>query len=327
MTVPVVAPRIVALSGGVGGAKLAWGLAQILPPEDLLIVANTGDDFVHLGLHVSPDIDSLVYALAGLGDAERGWGRAGESWNFMAALRALGEPDWFQLGDRDLAMHAARTRRLAVGETLSAITAVLASKLGVAHRIAPMSDQPIRTIVLTPDGELEFQHWFVREQCWPRVAGMRFVGAAAAQPSPTFATALASARLAAVVICPSNPFISIDPILAVPGVRSAIERLAVPVIAVTPIVGGKAVKGPAGKLLLELAGDASAVAVARHYGDMIDGLVLDARDVHEEPRVRALGLDVLAVDTIMHGPESKIALARATLEFAARLLKLSAAAE
>ncbi len=325
MTGALPAPRVLALSGGVGGAKLALGLSRVLPPDDLVIVANTGDDFEHLGLHVAPDIDSLVYALAGLNDTARGWGRADESWNFLAALRDLGGPDWFRLGDRDLAMHVARTERLRGGESLSAITASLARLLGIAHAIVPMCDRPVRTMVLTAAGELPFQRYFVAEHCAPRVLGFRFDGAAAARPSAAFAAALASPRLDCVVLCPSNPFISIDPILAIPGVRAALAALTAPIVAVSPIVGGRAVKGPAGKMLEELGHEISALGVARYYADLLDGFVLDAQDAPDLPAVRALGLAAGIERTIMHSVEDKIALAAAVLRFAAGL-RIDAAA-
>ena len=216
--------RCLALSGGVGGAKLALGLAHVLPPEDLLVVANTGDDFEHLGLLICPDIDTVTYTLAGIANPETGWGRADESWHFMETLAALGGETWFRLGDRDLALHMERTRRVAAGETLSAVTQDIGRRLGVRPSVAPMSDQPVRTIVETPDGPLPFQHYFVREQCAPHVTGFRFEGADTAKPAPAFAAALKNA-LDAIVICPSNPFISIDPILAIPGVRQALRRL------------------------------------------------------------------------------------------------------
>jgi len=321
------APKVVALSGGVGGAKLARGLAAVLEPDDLLIVANTGDDFEHLGLHISPDIDSLFYALARLNDAERGWGRKDESWNFMAALGALGGPAWFQLGDRDLATHVVRTQRLAAGESLTDVTAALANAFGIRHQIVPMSDQSVRTRVATPEGELDFQRYFVVEQCRPRVIGFRFVGAEGARPSPVFAAGLASPRLEAVVICPSNPFVSIDPILSLPGLRERLATLSAPVIAVTPIIGGAALKGPAAKMLAELGHEVSPVGVARRYVDLLDGFVLDARDAVEAARLRALGLAVVVTSTVMRDAEGQCALARAALELTATLRRRPAPVE
>jgi LPPG:FO 2-phospho-L-lactate transferase len=311
-------PRCLALSGGVGGAKLALGLAQVLPPEDLLVVANTGDDFDHLGLLICPDIDTVAYTLAGVSNPETGWGRAGETWSFMEAQAALGGETWFRLGDRDLAVHLERTRRTAAGETLSAVTADLARRLGVRTRIAPMSDTPVRTVVETPDGPLPFQHYFVREQCRPRVTGFRFEGAADAMPSPAFATALAGGP-EAVVICPSNPFISIDPILAVPGVRQGLGQCRAPVVAVSPIVGGRAIKGPTAKMMTELGLASGAVEVAEHYRGLIDGFVLDRSDADGAAAVERLGLAVLVTGTVMQSLDDKTRLARETLDFAKSL--------
>jgi LPPG:FO 2-phospho-L-lactate transferase len=311
-------PRCLALSGGVGGAKLALGLAQVLPPEDLLVVANTGDDFDHLGLLICPDIDTVAYTLAGVSNPETGWGRAGETWSFMEAQAALGGETWFRLGDRDLAVHLERTRRTAAGETLSAVTADLARRLGVQARIAPMSDTPVRTVVETPDGPLPFQHYFVREQCRPHVTGFRFEGAAAATPTPAFAAALAGGP-EAVVICPSNPFISIDPILAVPGVRQGLGQCRAPVVAVSPIVGGRAIKGPTAKMMTELGLASGAVEVAEHYRGLIDGFVLDRSDADGAAAVERLGLAVLVTGTVMQSLDDKTRLARETLDFAKSL--------
>ncbi len=311
--------HVIALCGGVGGAKLAFGLTQVLAPEDLTIVVNTGDDFEHLGLHVSPDIDTVIYTLAGLSDRERGWGLAGETWNFMASLKRLGGEGWFNLGDQDLAMHVERTRRLAAGETLSQITRTLAGALGLRHPIVPMSDQPVRTIVQTADGELAFQRYFVGEQCRPVATGVRFEGAEAAELSHGFRAALARPDLAAVVVCPSNPYLSIDPILAVPGVRTALAQLAVPIVAVSPIVGGQALKGPAAKLMRELGVEPGVTAVARHYGGLLDGLIIDQCDGADAAALRALSLEPLVAQTIMTSDDDRVRLAREALAFAAEL--------
>ncbi len=238
---------VVALSGGVGGAKLALGLARIVPPEALTVIANVGDDFEHLGLAISPDIDTLTYVLAGLDDTARGWGRRGESWAFMAALAELGGESWFNLGDRDLALHVERTRRLRAGETLSQVTADIARRLGIGPRILPASDDPVRTVVDTADGPLAFQHYFVREQCRPAVRGFRYDGADRARAQPEALAALAAPDLQAVVICPSNPYISVDPILAIPALRRALADCAAPVVAVSPIVGGSGAQGAGGQ--------------------------------------------------------------------------------
>lgn len=313
------APRWVVLSGGVGGAKLALGLAHALPPESLLIVANTGDDFEHLGLTVCPDIDTLVYTLSGLANPETGWGRAGDGDGFMRALAQLGGETWFFLGDGDLAMHVERTRRLRAGETLTEVTAALAERLGVRARIVPMSDDPVRTIVATSDGELAFQHYFVRERCRPTVTGFRFEGADRARAQPEILAALADPALEAVLIAPSNPYISIDPILAVPGLRSALEACRAPVVAVSPIVGGRAVKGPTAKMMAELGLAPSAVAAARHYAELIAGFVLDREDADAAEEVRALGVEPLVAATLMTTLDDRVRLARESVDFARTL--------
>ena len=270
--------RVLALCGGVGGAKLAHGLAMALAADELSVVVNTGDDFRHLGLYVAPDLDSVMYALAGLSDPLRGWGRRDETWRFMAALRELGGEDWFQLGDADLAVHIERTWRLASGAGLSEVTAHLCERLGIGVRVLPMSDDPVRTRVHTADGWLDFQDYFVRHQCRPVVRAFRFEGAERARASAAFMAALADASLRAVVICPSNPFVSIEPILALPGVREALQRAAAPIVAVTPIIAGQAVKGPAAKMLAELALPVTAAGVAQRYAGLIDAFVLDSAD-------------------------------------------------
>ena len=308
-----------ALSGGIGGAKLVVGLARILDPARLLVVANTGDDFEHLGLTICPDIDTLVYTLSGLANPETGWGRAGETWTFMAALEALGGETWFRLGDADLAMHVERSRRLRAGESLSAITADLSARLGVAVRIVPMSDDPVRTVVETADGALDFQHYFVRERCAPAVTGFRFSGSEAARPQPQFLDALADPGLGGILICPSNPFISIDPILALPEVRDRLAACAAPVIAVSPIVGGRAIKGPTAKMMRELGGPSTTTAVAAHYGELLDGFVIDCADADAADELRAAGIAVLVTRTVMESLGDRESLARAVLGFASEL--------
>ena len=306
----------IALSGGVGGAKLVVGLAREMDPARLLVVANTGDDFEHLGLHVSPDIDTLTYTLAGLNNLETGWGRANETWTFMAALEALGGETWFRLGDADLATNVERTRRLNAGESLTAITADFGARLGLSLRIVPMSDDPVRTVVETAAGPLAFQHYFVRERCQPAVSGFSFAGAAAARANPVFIEALSDPDLGVVVICPSNPFISIDPILAISDVKARLKTCPAPVIGVSPIVGGRAFKGPTAKMMRELGMPLTAAAVARHYGDVLDGFVLDTEDQASVGEVRELGIDVLVTNTVMESLQERAALARAVLTFA-----------
>jgi LPPG:FO 2-phospho-L-lactate transferase len=310
------AARVVALSGGIGGAKLALGLYQKLPPERLMVACNTGDDFEHLGLSISPDLDTVLYTLAGIANPETGWGRANETWTFMQALAQLGGETWFRLGDADLATHVERTRRLAAGESLCAIGADFCRRLGVRARVAPMCDEPVRTMVRTDHGVLPFQRYFVERRCEPKVSGFEFRGASEARPTPALLGALGSEQLEAVVICPSNPFISIDPILAVPGTRAAIAACRAPVVAVSPIIGGRAVKGPTAKMMAELGIPASARAVAEHYGDLPDGFVLDQADADQAPEI---DLPCLATQTLMTSEADKRTLAAEILAFARRL--------
>jgi len=312
---------VVALSGGIGGAKLALGLARIMPAADLLVVANTADDFEHLGLAISPDLDTLMYTLAGLDDTQRGWGRRDETWTFMAALAALGGETWFRLGDGDLAVHVERTRRLAAGESLSAITTDFCRRLGLATRIVPMSDDRVRTRLHTNEGWLDFQDYFVRRRCEPRVSGIEYDGAAHALPQPQVLAALADPRLRAVVICPSNPFVSIEPMLAVRGLRDPIASCRAPVVAVSPIIGGRAVKGPTAKIMAELGLPVSAMAVAQRYAGLIDGYVVDHADAAS---AAALGVAVTAAQTLMLTLDDREALARHVLAAADALAKATA---
>lgn len=302
--------RVVALSGGIGGAKLALGLYRVLPPESLTVIANTGDDFEHLGLMVSPDLDTLLYTLAGLDNPETGWGRRGETWTFMAALETLGGATWFKLGDGDLATHVERTRRLRAGESLGAVTDDFRRRLGIAARLLPMSDDPVRTRLLTDAGWLDFQDWFVRLKCAPAVREIAFAGAAAARPHPDFLAALADDELCLVVVCPSNPLISIDPILSVPGVREALRACRAPVVAVSPLIAGQAVKGPTAKMMAELGLPVEAAAVARHYRDFLDHYVIDDAD---SGAVGGLDMSLTAAPTLMHTLADREALARTVL--------------
>jgi len=308
--------QVVALCGGVGGAKLAQGLSVALPPEELTIVVNTGDDFRHLGLCISPDLDSVMYALAGLSDPVRGWGRRNETWTFMEALEGLGGESWFQLGDGDLAMHVERTWRLAQGATLSDVTAHLCRALGIAVRVLPMSDDPVRTRVLTEEGWLDFQEYFVHRQCRPAVREFIFAGAETARAQSGALAALERRDLRAIIICPSNPFVSVEPILAVPGIRAAILRSNAPVVAVTPVIGGKAIKGPAAKMMAELGQEVSAAAVARRYAGIIDGFVADQAD----PMPESLpGVRYFRAATLMNTADDRVQLARAVLQAAETL--------
>lgn len=307
--------RYLALTGGVGGAKLCVGLAHLLSPAQLSFLVNTGDDFEHLGLHVSPDLDTLTYALSGLSNPDTGWGRRDESWRFMETLRGLGGETWFNLGDCDLALHALRTDRLRGGETLTRVTAGVCAALGIGHPVLPMSDDPVRTEVHTATGTLSFQHYFVRERCAPAVTGFSFAGALTASLNPEAAACLADPALAGVILCPSNPFVSIDPILAVPGLRAALRECRAPVVAVSPIVGGLAIKGPTAKMMDELQVPRTAAAVARHYADLLDGFVLDAGDAALVPALAAQGLPAIATPSVMITLDDRISLARTTLAF------------
>lgn len=311
------AQRVLAISGGIGGAKLALGLYRVLPPDALTVVCNTGDDFEHLGLQVSPDVDTVLYTLAGLANRALGWGREHETWTFMQVLERLGGETWFRLGDGDLALHVERTRRLAAGETPGAIIDDVRRRLGVAARIVPMSDQAVRTRVHTAHGVLAFQEYFVKLRCEPAVRGFEFAGAASARPAAAFLAALADDALQAVVICPSNPFISIDPLLAVPGARDALRACAAPVLAVSPVIGDRAVKGPTAKMMRELGLAVSAASVAAHYRPLIDGFVLDAADA---ALADALEVPCLVTRTLMRSNDDKQALAREVLAFARTLV-------
>ncbi len=307
--------RVIALCGGIGGAKLALGLQRVLV-DDLHIVVNMADDFTHLGLHISPDLDTVLYTLGELSDRQRGWGRADESWNFMAALAQVGGETWFALGDRDLALHVERTRRLAAGETLTDIAADIAKKFGLTARILPVTDDPIRTIVVTSDEELAFQRYFVARRCEPTVRAIRFDGAAAAVLSARVRGALQPEGLRMVVVCPSNPFLSIDPLLAVPGLREALLAAGAPIVAVSPLVCGQAVKGPTRKIMDELGVEASTTAIATHYRGLIDGLAIDTSDAREADSV---DVPVCVVPTLMTDDASKIRLAQDVLAFGDRL--------
>lgn len=311
---------VVTLSGGVGGAKLVSGLAQVVRGDDLIVACNTGDDFDHLGLRVCPDIDSVLYALAGLSDQGRGWGRKDETWTFMAALKGLGGPGWFNLGDGDLATHVLRSDLLRHGYSLSDATLDLARRLGIGAQILPMSDETVATIVQTETGPLAFQDYFVRDQCAPVVTGFAFDGLARARPQCRILDALRAGPMA-IVIAPSNPYVSIDPILHLPGMREALGAARAPVVAVSPIVGGKALKGPAAKMMQELGRDVSVLGVARHYRGLIDGLVIDLQDAALAPAIRDLGIAVHVAQTVMTGAESRAALARATLDFAREIAR------
>lgn len=304
--------RVVALAGGVGGAKLAHGLAQILPPEDLTVIVNTGDDFEHLGLYVCPDLDTVCYTLAGLANPETGWGRVNETWNTIANVEKLGGPSWFRLGDQDIATHIERTRRLKEGQSLSQITRDFCKAWGIEHTVLPMSDSPVRTMVDTDEGELAFQEYFVHRRCEPRVKGFRFEGVEEAEPAVGVKEAIQSAD--AIIICPSNPWVSVDPILKTLTPALSLEGRG-RVVAVSPIIGGKTVKGPAAKMYAELGIEPSALAVANHYRTILSGFVLDNEDMKMETEIKNLEIETLVTNTLMNHLTVRARLAQDVLHF------------
>ena len=306
--------RVTALSGGVGGARFLRGLVDVVPPHDVAIVGNVGDDVEVWGLHVSPDLDSILYALAGLADDERGWGRAGETWEALETVAALGGEDWFRLGDRDLGLHLVRTEALRRGEPLSAVTGRIARRLGVRPRLLPATDDRLRTWLDTPAGSFPFQEWFVARRHRDDVDAVRYVGAESADPAPGVVAAIEAADL--VVLAPSNPYVSIGPILAVPAIRAALEARRVPAVAVSPLVAGRAVRGPADRMLARLAGGTSPAHVASPYRGLIDALVLDESDADG-----AADLDVrpIVTRTLMVDDGARRRLAEAALDAAAAL--------
>ena len=304
-------PRVCLLSGGVGGSKLAWGLYQAMPRADLTIIANTGDDIDIFGLRVCPDLDILLYTLTGQVDRVKGWGIHGESFRALERVRALGGTGWFNLGDVDIGLHLARRERLLAGEPLSGITASVAAADGLTCRLLPMSDEPVTTHVRTPLGELHLQEYLIREGAAPTVQGLRFVGSEAATPAPGILEALSQADL--IVIAPSNPLISIGPILAVPGVRQAIAGSAALRIGVCPLVGGASLKGPTDRMLADLGHEVSPAGVARIYAGLLDEYVVDTRDAEARPSVEALGMRCHAWPIVMHDDAAKLALAQALL--------------
>ncbi len=305
---------VLALTGGVGGAKLAAGLAAVLPPAQLDIVANTGDDFEHLGLYIAPDLDSVMYALAGINDRSRGWGVANETWNFLETLSALNGENWFQLGDRDLAVHVQRSALLRQGLSISDATRALCEPLGIKHALLPMSNDRVRTMVDTAQGELEFQEYFVARQCEPKVTGFRFDGQDSAQPLPAYHSRLQQNTYGAVIVCPSNPFVSVDPILGLAGMKQSLGALDVPVAAVSPIIGGKALKGPAAKMLQELDLPCDALGVAGYYQGVISHFVIDEQDAALASQIEELGMQVLCMPTIMRSVDDQAQLASTLLQ-------------
>jgi LPPG:FO 2-phospho-L-lactate transferase len=305
------AMKVTALAGGVGGAKLADGLAACLDPDSLTVIVNTADDFEHLGLWISPDLDTVTYTLAGLADPNRGWGRVDETWHFMDVLQTLGGPTWFRLGDHDLALHHYRTMRREQGESLSRITEEIRTQFGIETAILPMCDEPVQTMVMTKDGELSFQVYFVAEQCEPHVEGFRFNGIEKARVTAAVRDSIEAADL--VVFCPSNPWVSLDPIIAVGEMRALVAQK--PTYMVSPIVAGKTIKGPAAKMYSELGIPASALAVADHYADLLEGMLIDRQDAQLAAQIEALGIQVRLEQTIMHTSEDRVRVAQSVLDF------------
>lgn len=309
--------RVVALAGGVGGAKLADGLARCVPADHLTVIVNTGDDFTHWGLNISPDLDTVCYTLANLANPATGWGRVDESWNVFEQMSLLGAESWFRLGDKDLATHLERTRRLKSGEPLSSITRDFCRRWGVDSLILPMSDTPVATMVLTQEqGELAFQEYFVHQHCEPTVRNFRFAGMGQAQPTPGVLEALQAADI--LIICPSNPWVSVDPILGI-----LKEKVMLPPVrvAVSPIIGGKTVKGPAAKMFAELGIEPSALAVAKHYGNaLLNGYIFDTIDQEQTEDIKKLGITPFCTQTLMHTPENRQQLAQEILHFTETLL-------
>ena len=306
---------LLAITGGVGGAKLALGLAQLCDPDEVVFAVNTGDDFEHLGLHISPDIDTLTYTLAGVSNAELGWGRAAETWQFIDTLGELGGEDWFRLGDKDMALHIRRRALLSQGQSLTEATSTIAGALGIKHQILPMTDDAVRTIVHTKENvALPFQHYFVRDRCAPEVSHFEFAGIAQAQPNPKITETLKNCS--GVIICPSNPYVSVDPLLGLPGLRDAIKASGASVVAVSPIVSGIAIKGPAAKMMSELNVPNTAVSVAQHYGDLLSGFVLDEQDA---TLAESINVPTLATQSVMRTLADRVQLAQSVLDFLATL--------
>lgn len=309
--------QVVALSGGVGGAKLVDGLYRILDKNRLNVIVNTADDFEHLGLFISPDLDTVLYTLAGLSSHERGWGRENETWNFMNALRELNDESWFQLGDKDLALHTLRTQWLAQGGSLTGFAGQIATILGIQASVLPATDQAIKTIVTTDTGTLSFQEYFVRERCVPAVRALRYDQQIGTTITLEIRRLLSRTDIQAIVLCPSNPYLSIDPILAVPEMRKALLQSSAPIIAVSPLVGGKAVKGPTDKLMQELGFTPSHQTIVEHYGQLLDGIVVHNSD---SARLDCPGVQVLATNTLMLDLNDRCLLAQDVLAFSEQLV-------
>lgn len=307
---------VLAITGGVGGAKLSVGLTHLLNPNQLVFLVNTGDDFRHLGLHISPDLDTLIYSLAGVACPKKGWGRRDETWSFLKTLEDLGGPAWFQLGDKDLALHVYRTQLMSNGGSLTEATKEIAEALDVTHSVLPCSDDPIATVVDTEDGQLSFQHYFVKYQCRPQVKGIQYDGADRARLN----SSLDLATISMVVICPSNPYLSVDPILTIPDFRKFLQNSSIPVLAVSPIVQGQALKGPTAKIMTELGHTVNNKTIARHYKEILTGLIVDDGDAVDCETIRDLGIECVARNTVMHTLDDRVRLAQDTLDFGNALL-------
>lgn len=314
--------KVVALSGGVGGAKLALGLAHLLPKDELLIVCNTGDDFEHLGLSISPDLDTVMYTLAGISHPEQGWGLADESWRVMSRLEEIAGPAWFRLGDLDLATHLYRSQRLREGVSLSRVTHELCERLGVTTAIIPATDDRLRTQVETDNGALPFQHYFVRERCQPVVRSIEFEGAKNATVQGQLASLLEEEGASCIVLCPSNPFLSIAPMLCIPGLQDALRKANVPIVAVSPIVAGKAIKGPTAKMMGELGLPVTAAGIADYYRDLIDGIIIDQTDIAQTKAIESMSIAVRTTQTVMRTLDDKRRLADDVIRFTHELASL-----
>src|SRR5215208_5363524 len=310
--------KVCALAGGVGGAKLASGLQDVLPRGDLSVVVNTADDFDLWGLHICPDLDTVMYTLAGISNPETGWGIENESFETLNMVERYGEEAWFKLGNKDLATHVLRTSRLRLGMTLTEVTAGLSDGLGVESAVLPMSDDPVLTVLETPEGRLEFQEYFVRRRQKDEVLGVDLRGIEEAAPTGSVLAAISGAD--AIILCPSNPVVSVGPILALPGMMEALASSPAPKVAVSPIVGGRALKGPADRMLASLGHEVSATGVARMYAGLVDGMVVDRADVDERAGIETLGMRVLVTESIMRDAEDRARLASETLEFGAGLV-------
>jgi LPPG:FO 2-phospho-L-lactate transferase len=302
---------VVAITGGVGGAKLALGLDRVLRAGELSVVVNTGDDFDHFGLRVCPDLDTVLYTLAGIADPTQGWGRRDETWTLMQTLAALGEETWFKLGDADTALHVARAHRLNHGATLTEVMEHFRTQLGIASSILPMTDERVETRIDTDEGDLAFQDYFVRRRCAPRALSIRFVGAATALPAPGAVAALSSPALEAIVLCPSNPYLSIDPLLSMAKLRESLENRTAPLIAVSPLIGGRAVKGPTAKIMQELGIPMTPTAIYEHYRGLIDAIVVDSGDADAADHIP---ISVFSTPILMRSLDDRLRLARFVLD-------------